>query len=82
MKNDSGSVASVLPFTNVAFQQVACDSKRFCVVSEVEEAMKDHWKNVARNESLALVPVFERPKPKIPFLGRSLLRNNTETLAS
>ena len=47
LKNDNGSVASVLPFTNVAFQQVACDSKRLCVVSKVEEAMKDRWKNGA-----------------------------------
>ena len=42
LKNDNGSVVSVLPFTNVAFQQVACDSKRLCVVSEVEEAKTEN----------------------------------------
>ena len=31
---------------------------------------------------LALVPFFARPKPKVPFLGLSLLRNQTETLAT
>ena len=31
---------------------------------------------------LALVSFFARPKPKIPFLGLSLLRNKTETLAT
>ena len=30
---------------------------------------------------LALVPFLVPPKPKIPFLGLSLLRNQTETLA-
>ena len=30
---------------------------------------------------LALVPLFAQPKPKIPFLCLSLLRNQTETLA-
>ena len=29
-----------------------------------------------------LAPFFGRPKPKIPFLGLSLLRNHTETLAT
>ena len=29
---------------------------------------------------LALVPFLARPKPKIPFLGLSLLRSHTETL--
>lgn len=31
--------------------------------------------------SLALVPFFTRPKPKIPLLGFSSLQNQTETLA-
>ena len=31
---------------------------------------------------LALVSFLARPKPKIPFLGLSLLRNQTETLAT
>ena len=31
---------------------------------------------------LALVPFFARSKPKIPFLGLSLLRNQTETLST
>ena len=30
---------------------------------------------------LALVSFLARPKPRIPFLGLSLLRNQTETLA-
>ena len=31
---------------------------------------------------VALVPFFARPKPKIPFLGLTLLRNQTETLST
>ena len=31
---------------------------------------------------LALVPFFTWSKPKIPFLGLSLLRNQTETLST
>ena len=31
---------------------------------------------------LALVPFLARPKPKIPFLGLSLFRNQTEKLAT
>ena len=31
---------------------------------------------------LALVSFIARPKPRIPFLGLSLLRNQTETLAT
>ena len=31
---------------------------------------------------LALVSFLARPKPRIPFLGLSLLRNQTETLAA
>ena len=31
---------------------------------------------------LALVSFLARPKPRIPFLGLSLLRNQTETLAT
>ena len=30
----------------------------------------------------ALVSFLARPKPRIPFLGLSLLRNQTETLAT
>ena len=33
-------------------------------------------------ERLVLFPFFARPKPKIPFLGLSLLRNQTKTLAT
>ena len=31
---------------------------------------------------MALVSFLARPKPRIPFLGLSLLRNQTETLAT
>ena len=31
---------------------------------------------------MALVSFLERPKPRIPFLGLSLLRNQTEMLAT
>ena len=33
-------------------------------------------------QCLALVSFLARPKPRIPFLGLSLLRNQTETLAT
>ena len=32
--------------------------------------------------SVALVPFFARPNPKIPFLGLSLLRNQTDTFST
>ena len=41
--------------------------------------VKDRAKNGA---SLALVSFLARPKPRIPFLGLSLLRNQMETLAT
>ena len=47
-------------------------SKHFCVVSEQRKIV---WK-------MALVLWFMCPKPKIPFLGLSLLRNCEETLAT
>ena len=31
---------------------------------------------------LPVVPFLARPKPKMPFLGLSLLRNQTQTLAT
>ena len=33
-------------------------------------------------KELALVSFLARPKPRIPFLGLSLLRNQTKTLAT
>ena len=33
-------------------------------------------------ERLVLVPFLARPKPKIPFLGLPLLRNQTKPLAT
>ena len=57
-------------------------SKRFRAVSRV----KDRAKNVPTPSPLfhflALVSFLARPKPRIPFLGLSLLRNSTETLAT
>ena len=51
--------------------------------------VNDHAKNGAKMASpsplfyfLALVSFLERSKPRIPFLGLSLLRNQTETLAT
>ena len=45
--------------------------------------VKDRMKNGAsKRAGLALVPFFAWPKPKILFLGLSLLRNNKETLAT
>ena len=35
-----------------------------------------------RRVKMALVSFLARPKPRIPFLGLSLLRNQTETLAT
>ena len=42
--------------------------------------VKDRAKNGPH--FLALVSFLARPKPRIPFLGLSLLRNQTETLAT
>ena len=47
-------------------------SKRFRAVSEQR----------MRNESQDLAKNGARPKPKIPLLGLSLLRNQTETLCA
>ena len=44
--------------------------------------LKDLAKNGAKNGFLVLVPFFAQPKPKISFLGVSLLWNQTETLAT
>ena len=60
----------------------------FCVASvsvrfrskERGTRVKDRAKNGASER--ALVPFLARPKPKIPFLGLSLLRNQTEALAT
>ena len=37
---------------------------------------------VEERAKMALVPFYVRTKPKIPFLGLSLLRKQTETLAT
>ena len=37
---------------------------------------------VEDREKMALVPFYVRTRPKIPFLGLSLLRKQTETLAT
>ena len=42
--------------------------------------IKDRTKTDASEKSG--IPFFARPKPKIPFLGLSLLRNRTDTLAT
>ena len=44
--------------------------------------VKDRAKNGTLFHFLALVSVPVRPKSKIPFLGLSLLRNQTEALAT
>ena len=44
--------------------------------------VKDRAKNGPYLHFLALVSFLARPKPKIPFLGLSLLPNQTETLAT
>ena len=47
--------------------------------------VKDRAKNGEKSphfHSLALVTYLARPKPRIPFLGLSMLRNQTETLAT
>ena len=57
-------------------------SKRFHAVSE--QRVKDRA-NPPLLQFLALVPLFARPKPKIPFLViplSSFLRNHKETLAT
>ena len=60
-----------------------------CVASvSVLFLSKDHVKNgravseQGPREKSALVSFLARPKPRIPFLGLSLLRNSTETLAT
>ena len=44
--------------------------------------VKDRAKNGTLFYFLALISFPARPKPKIPFLGLSLLRNQTEALAT
>ena len=44
--------------------------------------VKDRMKNGTLFHFLALVSFPVRPKPKIPFLGLSLLRNQMEALAT
>ena len=39
-------------------------------------------RNMAHVKERPLVSFLARPKPRIPFLGLSLLRNQTETLAT
>ena len=46
-----------------------------------EEAVSVRFRSETARK-MALVPFFARPKPKIPFLGLTLLRKQTETLAT
>ena len=46
------------------------------------EAPKEAAVSRSTARKVALVPFFARPKPKIPFLGLTLLRNQTETLST
>ena len=46
------------------------------------EAPEEEAVSRSTARKVALVPFFARPKPKIPFLGLTLLRNQTETLAT
>ena len=63
-------------------------SKLFRVVYRSKERgtrVKDRAKNGASKRAgsfLAIASFLARPNPKIPFLGLSLLRNQTETLAT
>ena len=63
--------------------RVACVASASVQFRSKEQGMrvKDRTKNGAKNGFLVLVPFFARLKPKIPFVGLSLLRNQTETLA-
>ena len=54
-----------------------------CRSKERGTRVKDRTKNGAsKRAGMALVSFLARPKPRIPFLGLSLLRNQTETLAT
>ena len=57
-------------------------SKRFRAVSRVKDRAKNVPTPFPLFHFLALVSFLARPKPRIPFLGLSLLRNQTETLAT
>ena len=46
------------------------------------EAPEEEAVSRSTARKVALVPFFARPKPKIPFLGLTLLRNQTETLST
>ena len=57
-------------------------SKCFRAVSRVKCRAKNGLFPFPLFHFLAVVSFLARPKPRIPFLGLSLLRNSTETLAS
>ena len=57
-------------------------SKRFRAVSRVKDRAKNGPSPSLLFHFWALVSFLARPKPRIPFLGLSLLRNSTETLAT
>ena len=65
-------------------------SKRFRAVKEQRtrnDSQRPRENSVSKRASphfhfLALVSFFAGPKPRIPFHGLSLLRNQTETLAT
>ena len=57
-------------------------SKPFRAVSRVKDRAKNGPSPSPLFHFLALVSFLARPKPRIPFLGLSLLRNSTETLAT
>ena len=57
-------------------------SKRFRAVSRVKDRAKNFPTPIPLFHFLALVSFLARLKPRIPFLGLSLLRDSTETLAT
>ena len=57
-------------------------SKRFRAVSKVKDRAKNVPTPIPLFHFLALVSFLARLKPRIPFLGLSLLRDSTETLAT
>ena len=70
---------TVVTWPTVAWPAFPCG---FVAKNEEQESKTARKMARVKERGGALVPFFARLKPKIPFLGLSVLRNKTETLAT